>query len=226
MDIEGGYSMKKWCILLLISACSFPIAAQNIIYANLKQLLAQKGDTLTSLQVEKRSRNQVVLTGGADYRITAGDDESMRRLLKKRCFAVETDKGELYINCRKLRYRKLRFGGWYAPALRLGQNVYFSAMPMGSVIGAEFVDGDDARLGGRVGDALATSSLVTHRVYYELDGETGKVDYVGEEKMLLLLKDYPQWKEEYLHEDSQEAAVIKKYLLRLQATEKSALPKQ
>ena len=54
-----------------------PLIAQNIIYSNLKELLTQHGDTTAVLRVEKRSRNQIVLTGGADYRITAGDDESM-----------------------------------------------------------------------------------------------------------------------------------------------------
>ena len=85
--------MKKGCILcLLISVISLPLIAQNIIYSNLKELLAQHGDTTAVLRVEKRSRNQIVLTGGADYRITAGDDESMCRRLKKRCFAVRDEK--------------------------------------------------------------------------------------------------------------------------------------
>ena len=86
--------MKKGCILcLLISVISLPLIAQNIIYSNLKELLAQHGDTTAVLRVEKRSRNQIVLTGGADYRITAGDDELMCRRLKKRCFAVRDEKG-------------------------------------------------------------------------------------------------------------------------------------
>lgn len=34
-----------------------------------------------------------------------------------------------------------------------------------------------------MGDALAASSLVTKRVCYELNGETGKIDFVGKEKM-------------------------------------------
>ena len=94
--------MKKGCILcLLISVISLPLIAQNIIYSNLKELLAQHGDTIAVLRVEKRSRNQIVFTGGADYRITAGDDESMCRRLKKRCFAVRDEKGDLYLNCRK-----------------------------------------------------------------------------------------------------------------------------
>lgn len=84
-----------------MSAIGLPLIAQNIIYSNLKELLAQNGDTIAVLRVEKRSRNQIVLTGGADYRITAGDDESMCRRLKKRCFAVRSEEGDLYLNCRK-----------------------------------------------------------------------------------------------------------------------------
>lgn len=79
-----------------MSVIGLPLIAQNIIYSNLKELLAQNGDTIAVLRVEKRSRNQIVLTGGADYRITAGDDESMCRRLKKRCLQCEVKK-EIYI---------------------------------------------------------------------------------------------------------------------------------
>ena len=213
--------MKKGCILcLLISVISLPLIAQNIIYSNLKELLTQHGDTTAVLRVEKRSRNQIVLTGGADYRITAGDDESMCRRLKKSCFAVRDEKGNLYLNCRKLRYKKLRFGAWYAPAVQLGKNIYFCAMPLGSVIGGNFVEEDDVKLGGNIGDALAASSLVTKRVCYELNGETGKVDFLGKDRMLQLLKNYPELKQAYLKDDSQEAKHTFKYLLELQNNQK------
>ena len=49
--------MKKRCILwLLMSVIGLPLIAQNIIYSNLKELLAQNGDTIAVLRVEKRSR--------------------------------------------------------------------------------------------------------------------------------------------------------------------------
>ena len=54
------------------------------------------------------------------------------------------------MNCRKLRYKKLRFGAWYAPAVQLGKNIYFCAMPLGSVIGGNFVEEDDVKLGGNI----------------------------------------------------------------------------
>lgn len=211
---------RRYFLWLLLGAVCLPSVAQNIIYANLKELLAQEGDTVAVLRVEKRSRNQIVLTGGADYRITAGKDESMCRLLKKRCFAVRTNEGDLYINCHKLRYKKLRFGAWYAPAVQLGNNIYFCAMPLGSKIGEKFVEEDDIKLGGDVGDALASSGLVTKRVCYVLNGETGKIDFLGQEEMLKLLKNHPDWKRSYLNEDSQEAENTFRYLLMLRNQKK------
>lgn len=198
-----------------MSVISFPLAAQNIIYSNLKELLVQDGDTVSALRIEKRSRNQILLTGGADYRITVGNDETMNRRLKKRCFAVRSVKGDLFLNCRKLRYKKLRFGAWYAPAVQIGKNIYFSAMPLGSVVGGNFVEDDDVKLGGNVGDALAASSLVTKRVCYELNTETGKIEFLGTEKMLQLLDDYPEWKQAYQKKDSQEAQDTFQYLLKI-----------
>ena len=54
---KGGWLMKKGYVLwLLISVISLPVVAQNIIYSNLKELMAQDGDTLAVLRVEKRSR--------------------------------------------------------------------------------------------------------------------------------------------------------------------------
>lgn len=208
--------MKKVCILcLLMSVISLPLIAQNIIYSNLKEILTQDGDTIPVLRVEKRSRSQILLTGGADYRITAGNDESMCRRLKKRCLAVRSEKGDLFLNCRKLRYKKMRFGAWYAPAVQLDENIYFSAMPLGSVIGENFVEEDDVKLGGNIGDALAASSLVTKRVCYVLNGETGKIEFLGKDKMIQLLDKYPEWKQAYIKEDSREAKHTFKYLLKL-----------
>lgn len=198
-----------------MSVISFPLVAQNIIYSNLKELLAQDGDTLSTMRIEKRSRNQILLTGGADYRITVGNDEAMNRRLKKRCFAVRSAEGDLFLNCRRLRYKKLRFGAWYAPAVQIGKNIYFSAMPLGSVVGGNFVEDDDVKLGGNVGDALAASSLVTKRVCYELNTETGKIEFLGTEKMLRLLDDYPEWKQAYQKKDSQEAQDTFQYLLKI-----------
>ena len=96
-------------------------------------------------------------------------------------------------------------------------------MPLGSVIGGNFVEEDDVKLGGNIGDALAASSLVTKRVCYELNGETGKVDFLGKDKMLQLLENYPELKQAYLKDDSQEAKHTFKYLLELRNKQKKVI---
>lgn len=88
-------------------------------------------------------------------------------------------------------------------------------MPLGSVVGGTFVDEEAVKLGGNIGDVLAASSLVTKRVCYELNSETGKIDFLEKDKMLQLLAKYPDLEEAYLKENSLEASNTFLYLLKL-----------
>ena len=40
------------------------------------------------LKIEKRTKNQIYLMGGADYRITVDDNPGLCRYLKSRCYAA------------------------------------------------------------------------------------------------------------------------------------------
>ena len=66
--------MKRWWLLgifgLLVALHG---SAQQVIYANLKELVEDRGDTLSTLKIEKRSKNQILLMGGADYRVSVDD---------------------------------------------------------------------------------------------------------------------------------------------------------
>lgn len=210
--------MKKLWIICFMCLVGLHLAAQDVVYSTLKDLLAQDGDTVVGLKVEQRSKNQISLSGGADYKVNADDNKSLCKFLKNRCYAVRVDTS-LYINCKKLRYKRLRFGGWYAPAMRLAGNIFFCAIPMGSVAGSSSVT-MDVTLGGTVGDAIAASGLVTKRVYYEIDSSTGKVDFVGKDRMCTLLEPYPNLKEAYLKEESESAEVTGRYLKLLKKIEK------
>lgn len=209
--------MKKSGLLvaLLLSAV-LPAAAQQVMYSNLKELMGNCGDTVTTLKVEKRTKNQIYLMGGADYRITVDDNPGLCRYLKSRCYAVRIDTS-LYVNCRKMRYKRYRFGQWYAPALWLGGKVYFCAQPVGQAATSTMTPDDAARLGGEVGDAINASGLVHARVYYELNPETGKSEFVGRERMLQLLDGYPALCAAFEKEAGESAAVIGKYLRALRS---------
>ena len=165
--------MKRICLLIFIILAPLLCAAQQIMYANLDALVEGRGDTVTILKVEKRAKGQLFLTGGADYRIEAEGNRGLSRYLRRRCYAVQVDT-QLFVNCRKMRYKRFRLGGWYAPAFRVGKNVYYSAQPVGQVAASTATPPNAVRLGGDVGSALAASGLVHARVYYELDTASGK----------------------------------------------------
>ena len=156
--------MKKrvvlWTLLLSILGGVLPCTAQQIMYANLKELREEQGDTVTTLQVERRSKNQIYLMGGADYRITAPENSGMSRYLRKRCYAVRVDTA-LYVNCRKMRYKRYRFGQWYAPAMWVGGKIYFSAQPVGQAATSTLMPADAASWEARSATPLPLRDLCT-----------------------------------------------------------------
>lgn len=198
---------------------ALPCFAQQIMYSNLKGLVEGRGDTVTTLKVEKRSKNQIYLMNGADYRIEAKDNPGLCRYLKSRCYAVRIDTA-LYVNCRKMRYKRYRFGGWYAPAFWLGGKIYFCAQPVGQAATSTITSDDAAKLGGEVGDAINASGLANARVYYELNPETGHSEFMGKEKMLQLLQAHPQLYAAFEQEKDETAKTVGKYLRALVASER------
>lgn len=216
--IKRRVVMKRICLLIFIILAPLLCAAQQIMYANLDALVEGRGDTVTILKVEKRAKGQLFLTGGADYRIEAEGNRGLSRYLRRRCYAVQVDT-QLFVNCRKMRYKRFRLGGWYAPAFRVGKNVYYSAQPVGQVAASTATPPNAVRLGGDVGSALAASGLVHARVYYELDTASGKSYFVGKERMAELLAAYPDLQEKLMQETSESAGVIGKYLYLLRERE-------
>lgn len=207
--------MKKFSISLFLFLLGILSShAQQVMFASLNDLAEGKGDTVTILQVQKRTKNQINLMGGADYRISADDNTSMGRYLKRRCFAVQIDT-TLYVNCKKMRYKKFRLGNWYAKALWVNGTVFYAAQPVGQVATDKIVPEHTPKLGGEVGDAIQASGLTDERVYYELNMETGRSEFVGRERMLQLLAGKPELKKQFEQETSENASTIEPYLFQL-----------
>lgn len=205
---------RCWLLGACILMAALPCAAQQIMYSNLKELMTGRGDTVTTLKVEKRSKNQIFLTSGGDYRIESRGNSGLSKYLKSRCYAVRID-SSLYVNCRKMRYKRYRFGSWYAPAMWRGGKLYYRAQPVGQAATSTTAPPYATKLGGEVGDAIAASGLVNERVYYELEPETGKSVFVGKEKMMKLLAGRPLLQDKLSQETSESAEVIGKYLQKL-----------
>ncbi|MBO4985783.1 MAG: hypothetical protein J6C87_09155 [Bacteroides sp.] len=207
--------MKNYCFLFFLLFFSFLSAeAQQIIYPSLKALVEERGDTVTTLRVERRTKNLIYAMGGADYRISVDENSGMSRYLRSRCYAVRVDTA-LYLNCKKMRYQRYRFGKWYAPALEVAGRVFFRAHPLGQEATRNILPVDATKLGGELGDAINASGLVDERVYYELDLESGKAVFVSKEYMHQLLAGQPALQDKLEEEQSEAADVIGKYLKQL-----------
>lgn len=213
------YLLSALCIWLFALAG----AAQQVMYASLRELVEEKGDTLTTLRVEKRTWNQRALMGGSDYRVTAVGNPGLCKYLKKHCYAVRVDSA-LYVNCKRMRYKRYRFGNWYASALRIKGRIFFRAQPVGQVAAGSAVDEAPARLGGEVGDAIAASGLVGERVYYELDTKTGRAYFLDKERMMELLEGDEEMGRRLAAENGELAGVIGKYLEYLKKKEEKTKP--
>ena len=200
------FSLFLFLVLLTTSA-----KAQQIIYDSLGGLLEEKGDTVTTLRVEKRTKNLIYLYGGVDYRITVDENHSMSRYLKMRCYAVRVD-STLYLNCKKIRYGRYRFGYWYAQAFERGGRIFFSAQPLGQVATSHTLPSNVNKLGGEIGDAINASGLVEERVYYELNVKTSKAEFVGLDYLKQLFKEDAAVLKKLSKEKSEKASVVRKYL--------------
>ncbi len=206
--------MKKYLILIILAFSLLPAGAQQVMYTSMKGLLAQQGDTVTTLQIEKRSVNKQYLMGGADYHVSATDNEGLSKYLKRRCYGVLID-NTLYVNCRRMRYKHYRFGNWYAPAQRIAGRIFFRALPLGQVATSSFAPQDSPKLGGEVGDAIQASGLVHERVYYMINPDNGKALFVGKELMNELLDGQPTEQEALMKETTESADVMEKYIRKL-----------
>ncbi len=211
--------MKRICRLWLLSGmalmCTISGVAQQIVYANLSELLENRGDTVTTLRVEKRTKNQTYLVGGGDYKITAQGNRWLTRYLRKRCYAVRVDSA-LYVNCRKMHYKKFKMGTWYAPAIQICRHIYYKMQPVGQIAASTAMPTDVPRLGGNVGEAISAAGLVHKRVYYEIEPETGQTEFLGRKRMMELLKGNEDLQDEFSQEPDESAETMEKYLKQLE----------
>ena len=212
--------MKRYLVALILACWACLAQAQQVMYANVDQLRQEQGDTVSTLRVSHRSVTNVNMMNGGEYRIEARDNSGLNRYLKKRCYAVQMDT-MLYVNCRRMHYRRYSMGRCYAPAMRAAGRVFYCTWPVGQEAGSAVTPHDAVRLGGQVGNAIAVSGLLKGRVFYEIDMETGRSSFVGRERMRELLAPWPDKQAELDAEGGESAEVIGRYLyfLKVQAGE-------
>jgi hypothetical protein len=197
----------------LFAVLTVDAPAQTVIFSSLTEVLNGVGDTIVlphEVIVHRRTRNQQLLAGGADYRLMSEARSVSRRI--QSAYAIQIDTA-LYVNCRRLRYNRMRFGGYYAPAIRVGSSIFFSAIPLGNV--ADRFTSPTHTL-GELGNAITSSAVFNVRVYYEIHRESGdNISFVNHTRMRTLLQPHGDLFDSYTASDREEADSLTSYLLEL-----------
>lgn len=121
--------------------------------------------------------------GGADYRITAKRQSRPLQIFEV-ALLCRADGHFVVCELQKSRYKRYRFGNCMRLPCGVGGKVYFMAQP--AVVAAGTMTPGDATKLGLKWETPSMPPVWCMRVYYELDPETGKSDFVGKERMMRL----------------------------------------
>ena len=173
--------MKLKILLLIMLACRhYTLSAQQqaALYAGMEDY--NKGECLLAENVEitTRSKNDIKMNGGNDYKIEA-DDYNIKNDLKRFYWFVKQN-DTLYLNMKPIMKSK-----WYAKALYSDTTyIYFRAgngevynPGRGKVLMA-------SAMFGAIGGGFAAASAAKERYDYILDRRSGNV-YLADKTLLL-----------------------------------------
>lgn len=178
-------------ILLIIAACliGFPGISQESYpkgsYMTWEELKAKTPGETFELSMERRTKTDIKMNGGNDYRLTSADKSVKNKVLKREILAYSTG-DSLYIN--GLPYK---LQTWYAKVLSEGKYYVFTAgIPMDKTLQTKEMQQGMAF--GAIGGGIAGASLAMKRFLYILDKETNKVKMIDAAVLSEMLTAYPE----------------------------------
>lgn len=191
--------MKKITLILAVLLLSFSATSQEFYpkgsYMSLEELKAKTPNESLDLTVERRTKSDIKMNGGNDYRLISADKAIKGKILKKEILAYSTG-DSLFIN--GLPYK---LQTWYSKMISDGKYFVFTAgIPMDKTMQTK-----EMQLGmsfGAIGGSIAGASLAMKRFLYILDKETNKVKMIDTEVMSELLREYPELLDQY-HSESE-----------------------
>ena len=153
------------CILLfLLLSTAVEVAAQERCCNSYEDFVAGQWREIPSVRMIAHSFSHQFWVGGSDYKITS-DDKATAKMLKKETLVVEYH-DTLYVNLRRLCYKKIRMGRGYTRAVRLGDNkLAFAARTVGSRMRSVMI----WSFLGIVGSAISENYAHKNKVIYIID---------------------------------------------------------
>lgn len=187
--------MLRFNIELLVVFFSFLFIDQifsqenALAYYRMESFKNSVGDSLNNIEIIKRTRTDIYMNGGNDYKIKA-EHRKISKKLKKHYWIVQL-KDSIFINC-----RHFKIGKWYAYAKRMGIFLVFKAS---KTLTAE--ERSKMNMAGTIGGPLVGASMAGEyavlRDYYMLNLNDNQLIHINDEKMTELLKKFPDLSEQY-----------------------------
>jgi len=186
--------MRKIILILAVLLISFSVTSQEFYpkgsYMSFEELKAKAPSENFDLTIERRTKSDIKMNGGNDYKLISADKSIKRKVLKREIVAYSTG-DSLFIN--GLPYK---LQTWYSKIISDGKYFVFTAgIPMDKTMHTK-----EMKLGmafGAIGGGIAGASLAMKRFLYILDKETNKVIMIDTEVMTELLTEYPELLDKY-----------------------------
>lgn len=181
-------------------------------YMSVEEIKGKSPSNPLELKVIKRTKGDVKMVGGNDYKLESDDKTIEKKTLRKELLAYSNG-DTLYLNCLPYKLQQ-----WYAAVISSGKYLVFKGgIPADSklyktqmaVAGVTF---------GAIGGAFAGAQMALIRYLYALDLETNTVEMIVPETLRKLLANQPGLLEQYNQEPKPEdESVMIKYLKMLNA---------
>lgn len=160
---------------------------------------------LFEFNIEKKTNSEIVMYGGADYKVTSINDLVKKKTIKKEIFAISTG-DTLYLNCYLQQAQK-----GYAKVISEGEYIVFIGPVNNGDVAAMSSQGSSS---GAIGGAIAGSEIAGMRDLYVLDALQSMARPLNRVLLRKILKPYPDLLQLYENEDDMNShEVMLKYLV-------------
>jgi hypothetical protein len=175
-------------------------------YMSFQEIISKSPSRQYNLIVERRTKGDIKMNGGNDFKLVSPDNSIAKSILKKEIWAYSLG-DTLYLNGFQYKIQP-----WYADVISDGKYLVFK----GGL--SQYVDEQKRQMQmgymfGAVGGAIQGAYLATLRFLYVIDKESNKIFTVTPEKMEELLKSNNELLVQFRNEVKKEdEALLIKYL--------------
>lgn len=159
-------------------------------YKTIIELKNKQPSILFDFKISKRTMSDILMYGGADYRVSCIDNLIKKNVIKKQIFAISTG-DTLYINCYLQRASK-----GYAKVISEGVCLAFYAP-----INSGDANKSSGNSSGAIGGAISGAEIAGMRDLYVLNASQGIARPLNRVLLKKILEPHPYLLQQYQNED-------------------------